>query len=87
MNKGEVIKTLKEIIVNSMELKKDPSEIVGIDMILELGINSVDALEILVWIENTFDMQIPDEDLNADLLRSIENLADYIVRKKESTCV
>lgn len=83
MEKSEVINSLKEIVIKSMELKKDPSDIVGVDMIQELGINSVDALEILVWIENTFQIQIPDEDLNGDLLRSLENLADYVIRKKE----
>lgn len=87
MEKSEVINSLKEIVIKSMELKKEPSEIVGADMIQELGINSVDALEILVWIENTFQIQIPDEDLNGDLLRSIENLADYVIRKKEELCV
>ena len=51
------------------------------DLIAELGINSVDALEIFVWVENTFDIQIDDEDLSAELLGSIDYLCDYIYKK------
>jgi acyl carrier protein len=83
MNKAEIIRKLKEIIISSMEISKLPDDIEGIDMITGLGINSVDALEILVWVENTFQIQIPDEDLNADLLRSVDNLANYVISKRE----
>lgn len=86
MNKSEVVIKLKEIVINSMHINKTPSDIEGRDMIAELGINSVDALEILIWIENTFQIQIPDEDLNADLLRSVDKLAEYVMGKKEASC-
>lgn len=81
MEKNEVISTLKEVIIKSMEIEKKPEDINGQDLIAELGINSVDALEILVWVENTFEIQIEDEDLNADLISSIDGFADYIVSK------
>lgn len=84
MNKSEVINKLKEIVIKSMEINKLPDDIEGTDMIGELGINSVDALEILVWIENTFLIQIPDEDLNADLLKSVDNLSDYVLRRQQA---
>ncbi|KLU73010.1 MAG: hypothetical protein RHS_1252 [Robinsoniella sp. RHS] len=65
-----------------MGLEIQPSQIVGEDLIEELGINSVDALEIFVWIENIFEIQIADDELNANLLGSIEYLAEYISSKK-----
>ena len=64
-----------------MSFKDDKNNIVGNDLIAELGINSVDALEIFVWVENTFDIQIDDEDLSAELLGSIDYLCDYIYKK------
>ncbi|NLM09204.1 MAG: hypothetical protein GX213_00135 [Clostridiaceae bacterium] len=65
-----------------MQIQKTLSDIEGNDMITELGIKSVDVLEILVWIENTFQIQIADEDLNVDLLRSVDELAEYVMGKK-----
>ncbi|HAB62216.1 MAG TPA: hypothetical protein DCE48_16245 [Lachnospiraceae bacterium] len=82
MNRSEIIKELKEIIIKTMELNVEPEDIKGENLIEEIGFNSVDALEILVWVENTFDMRFPDEDLSSELLSSLDNLADYVIRRK-----
>lgn len=79
--KNDVILKIKEIIIKSMELDLLPEKIDGSDLIGELGINSVDALEILVWVENEFDIRIEDEDLNAELMSSIDGLSTYIISK------
>ena len=75
----EVCEELKEIIIDSLELTKAKEEIDGSDLTNELNINSIDALEILVRIENTYDIIIPDEDLSAKLFESLEGLANYVI--------
>ncbi|MHB1392538.1 MAG: acyl carrier protein [Clostridia bacterium] len=82
MDKVDISQKVKEIIIKSIGLKIDPSEVIGQDLIGELGINSIDALEIFVWIENTFEIQISDEDLSAELVASLAGLTDYIYNKK-----
>lgn len=84
MAKNKIIQKLKEIIIESMELKCTPEEIKGDDLITELGINSVDALEILVWVENTFKILIDDDDLNSQILSSLDTLGCYIEKKLEA---
>lgn len=84
MDKSIVIKELKEIIKKTMELEISNDMIKGENLIEEFGINSVDALEILVWIENTFNIILPDEDLGSNLLESIDKLADYILKRRET---
>jgi len=79
-----IICEIKKIIINSMQLNIVPEDIKGNDLIAELGINSIDALEIFVWIENSFDIQIDDEDLSSTLLGSIDYLANYIYQKRNS---
>lgn len=78
MDKGQIREKLKEVISKSLQLDIRPEEINGEKLISELNINSVDALEVLVWVENTFQITIPDEDLNASLLESLDNLSDYL---------
>lgn len=78
MNRESIHEKLKEIIAKCLQLDINPNEINGEKLISELNINSVDALEILVWIENSFQITIPDEDLNATLLESLDNLTNYI---------
>ena len=79
-----IIQKLKEIIIQSMELECTPEEIKGDDLIAELGINSVDALEILVWVENTFGILIDDDDLNSQILSSLDTLGSYVEKKLEA---
>ncbi|MHC1683130.1 MAG: acyl carrier protein [Clostridiaceae bacterium] len=83
MNKNEIILKLKKIIIKCLELNIEPDNIQGTNLIEELGINSVDAMEILVWVENNFEIEIDDEDLNADLIKSLDSLSDYILNKKK----
>ena len=82
MNREEVIIKLKEIIIKTMELSVELEQIKGENLVEEIGFNSVDALEILVWVENEFDIRFPDEDLSSELLISLDNLADYVIRRK-----
>ncbi len=69
---------LKSIIIESLELNIKPEQINGEDLINELNINSVDALEILVRVENKFKIVVPDEDLNVSLIATLEGFALYI---------
>ena len=82
MNREEVIIKLKEIIIKTMELSVELEQIKGENLVEAIGFNSVDALESLVWVENEFDIRFPDEDLSSELLISLDNLADYVIRRK-----
>lgn len=77
----KVCDELKEILIESLEVNITKEEIDGTDLITELNINSVDALEILVRVENKYDIMIPDEDLSASLIQSLESFANYIIER------
>jgi acyl carrier protein len=52
------------------------------DSLMEKGIiDSTGVLELIVFLENTYGIQVEDEDLIPDNLDSIANLACYIERK------
>lgn len=44
--------------------------------------DSLGILETLVWLEDRFDVSIPDEDLIVEHFNSIRKMADYVVRIK-----
>lgn len=81
MELAEVIEELKGLLIESLELECAKEEIIGEDIINELGINSVDALEIFVRVENKFNIMIPDEDLNSELISSLDRFAKYIITR------
>ena len=44
-----------------------------------LAINSIDALELLILIEQEFHIEIQDEDLNMELLSDLKYLSKYVL--------
>lgn len=74
-------KKIKEIINEVMNFETPAEDIVDNNLIETYGINSIDALEILIHMENEFDIEIDEEDLNAELIDSISNLTECITNK------
>ena len=63
--------------------KRIPLDTVKIDsQFQELGIDSMDAVEILFALENEFDISIPDED--ARQVRSIRQMCEGVERLLEA---
>jgi acyl carrier protein len=59
------------------ELKRDPQTIT-LDQALreDLGLNSLDAIELMFKVEEEFDIEIPDPDLQK--LRTVGDLVSYL---------
>lgn len=85
MNRNEIEEKVKKILINCLDLQKSISEIEGNDLINEFSINSIDAISIFISIENTFGISIEDNDLSAELIRTLNSIVDYIRKKMEST--
>jgi acyl carrier protein len=47
-----------------------------------LGLDSIDALELVVALEKTYGIRIPDEDVGKEAFASVDALADYIIKNK-----
>jgi acyl carrier protein len=69
----KVIATSKRIPVESVTIDSD---------FVNLGIDSMDAVEILFALENEFDISIPDED--ARQVRSIRQMCEGVERLLEA---
>lgn len=76
MEKQEVFEKVKKLIVE--ELAVDQSK-VTMDATFEsdLGADSLDAIELVCALENTFGISIPDED--AMSLRTVGQIVDYVM--------
>ncbi|GAB4199307.1 MAG: hypothetical protein OHK0022_19420 [Roseiflexaceae bacterium] len=52
------------------------------DIFAQGFVNSLFAMQLVMFIENTFQTTVEDEDLNIDNFRSINAMTDLVVRKK-----
>jgi|GEM_PF-3089859 len=48
------------------------------DLVISLGIDSLDGIKILVEVEETFGISIDDDDLNMKLFSSFNTICNYV---------
>ena len=80
----DAIKTrLREIFVQALRLSTPATEIGDSNLVSTLGIDSINSLEILIWVEDDFKIKIEDEDLSPQLIDSLDTLATYIAERRK----
>src|SRR3954454_17821177 len=81
---------IKEMLVNNLMLQTTADRI-GDDLPLfgagGLGLDSIDALELVVSMEKTFGVGVPNSEVAAKALRSVNTIHDYIVEKQAQASV
>ena len=81
MDRDQIKQSLKELLIDGLRLQDlRPQDIEDAAPIFVegLGLDSVDALELVVLVEENFNIQIPDEDVGKRAFASIEALTDYV---------
>ena len=78
MKKEEILSRLKEIVIDRLDveegqIKKEAS------FIEDLGADSLDIVELIMGIEEEFDIEIPDED--AEKLTTVGEALNYVIGK------
>ncbi len=81
MEESELKKRIKEMMVENLMLKISPAEI-GDDQRLfgpnSLGLDSVDALQLVVALDKNFGLKIPDPAAAKKALESVNTMATAI---------
>jgi len=72
------VENIKEVIVEA-DVLGDVSEMKSDVALAEQGIDSLDVVNVYLLLEEKFDVQIPDEDL--DQVRNIDSIVEYINNK------
>lgn len=82
MNHSQILEQVKRVIIE--QLGPDKKDLVTDDSTFkELGVDSLDAVEIVLKLEEEFDIEISDED--AKQINSVSEAVTYIERVLEST--
>ena len=78
----QIIRPLKEELIRRLNLPYEPDDLHEDISLLGagLGLDSLDALEIVLCVEGCFGVKIPDDDTS--ILRSINTIVDYVLENK-----
>lgn len=79
-----LVEDLKELIIRTLRLEDvGPEDIVASEPLFGegLGLDSIDALELVVAIEREYQVEIPDAEVGRRAFASINSLADFVLEK------
>ncbi|GGF90548.1 phosphopantetheine-binding protein [Paenibacillus aceti] len=78
MSRTEIMDKLKELITDSLEHSL-PAEIHEADRIYEdLNIDSIMVLQLVVYIEEEFQVDVPEEDVDPAVFQTLGSLVTFI---------
>jgi acyl carrier protein len=81
---AEIRQRLKELLVENLNLQDVTVEQISDDSPLfggDIGLDSLDAVEIVVILQRHFGVEIKDMDIGRRVFQSIRVLAEYIYEK------
>jgi acyl carrier protein len=85
MSDIDLRQSIKEMLVKNLMLQTTAEEI-GDDLPLfgpgGLGLDSIDALELVVSMEKTFGVGVPNSEVAAKALRTVNTIHDYILERR-----
>ena len=85
MSDTDLRQSIKEMLVKNLMLQRTADEISD-DLPLfgpgGLGLESIDALELVVSMEKTFGVGVPNSEIAAKALRTVNTIHDYILEKR-----
>ena len=84
MSRQELASQVKDLIVRRLKLDIDPKTIEdGAPLFGEgLGLDSIDALELVLGLEQEFHIKVEDEEVGVKAFASVDALCDFIDQKK-----
>ena len=80
-DKQQILKYLIELFEEYADSDIPEKKVTIASPIKEMEMDSVDLIKIILSIEEEFDIEFNDEELLLESIRSIEDMADFIVEK------
>ena len=74
----DIFPTIQKIIANQLKLKSAEIRL-NSELQKDLGAESLDAMEIIMYIEEAFDVHIADDE--ARKAKTVEDIANYVAKK------
>lgn len=84
MDRAALLAEVKSLLIGGLRLDRSPADIADDEPIFGegLGLDSIDALELVVLVEERFHVSIPDEEVGKRAFASVNALVDFILAER-----
>jgi acyl carrier protein len=84
MDRHALFTEVKQLLVSGLRLDRRAADIPDDSPIFGdgLGLDSIDALELVVLVEDRFRVSIPDEEVGKRAFASVQSLVDFITEER-----
>jgi acyl carrier protein len=81
-----VLERVRKLLVERLHVERDPDTIDPDTPLFGtgLGLDSVDAVEMVVSLEDTFGLKLPDDALGRRVMRTVGKLVDLVIACEEA---
>jgi acyl carrier protein len=76
MSQADTFERVKKIIIEQLSVDKPEKVIPAANFIDDLGADSLDTVELVMALEEEFEIEIPDEE--AEKITTVQAVVDYI---------
>ncbi len=77
MDRNEMQQKVVDIIANQLGVEKDLVTLEA-NVVDDLGADSLDVVELVMALEEAFDLEIPDEE--AEKIRTVKDIIEYLAK-------
>jgi len=84
---NDLIEKIKQLIITRLKLVDMTSEMIESDASLfgeGLGLDSIDALELVLGLEKEFGVVIPDAEVGKKVFQSVRTMAQYVLEQTQA---
>lgn len=82
--RDEIKRRIKGILVDRLKLDRAPESIADAEPLFGpegLGLDSIDALELVLGVEQEFQVKIENEEVGTEALGSVDRLAEFVLER------
>jgi acyl carrier protein len=84
---NDLIEKIKQLIITRLKLVDMTPEMIETDASLfgeGLGLDSIDALELVLGLEKEFGVVIPDAEVGKKVFQSVRTMAQYVLEQTQA---
>jgi acyl carrier protein len=82
--RSEILTKLKELVIEVTQLKIAPEAISDTaNLFNDCGLDSTSVVDLVVGLEQNFDISVDDDELDVKLFQDLSKLAEFVEAKQE----